>query len=88
MLLGQLLTDNKEKLDRLAKALVEYETLTRDEMERVVRGEKLKDKLKVDVGAAVKVPEGNVMPPLPLPPLGGATGGKGGSEEGVGSPSA
>ena len=59
-----------------------------DEMERVVRGEKLKDKLKVDVGAAVKVPEGNVMPPLPLPPLGGATGGKGGSEEGVGSPSA
>lgn len=84
----QLLTDNKEKLDRLAKALVEYETLTRDEMERVVRGEKLKDKLKVDVGAAVKVPEGNVMPPLPLPPLGGATGGKGGSEEGVGSPSA
>ncbi|QIW98713.1 hypothetical protein AMS68_004231 [Peltaster fructicola] len=68
-----LLTQNREGLDRLATALVEYETLNKEEMEKVVRGEKLVDKLKVDINAPVKVPEGMVpagpfgLPPLPPP---------------------
>lgn len=36
-----LLTARKVELERLAQGLLEYETLTRDEMEKVVRGEKL-----------------------------------------------
>ncbi|KXS99467.1 hypothetical protein AC578_3773 [Pseudocercospora eumusae] len=70
----KLLTNNREALDRLAKALVEYETLTREEMELVVRGEKLPDKIKTDVSAPIKAPEAepptNVMPS----PVGGSTG--------------
>lgn len=74
----KLLTTNREGLDRLATALVEYETLSKEEMEKVVRGEKLTDKIKVDVSAPVKVPEGMTTPPpfgLPSP------GGSGGSPE-------
>ncbi|EME84678.1 uncharacterized protein MYCFIDRAFT_173622 [Pseudocercospora fijiensis CIRAD86] len=72
----KLLTTNREALDRLAKALVEYETLTREEMEMVVRGEKLPDKIiSADVSAPVKAPaaaepKANVMPS----PVGGSTG--------------
>lgn len=62
----KLLTTNREGLDRLAKALVEYETLTKDEMEKVVRGEKLTDKIKVDPSTPIKTPEPeapiNIMP--------------------------
>ena len=41
----KLLTTNRAGLDRLAMALVEYETLSKEEMEKVVRGEKLTDKI-------------------------------------------
>lgn len=73
----KLLTSNREGLERLAKALVEYETLTKDEIERVVRGEKLPNKLKVDVSTPIKKPEppsaANLLPPgISLPPGGGA----------------
>ncbi|KAK5114431.1 hypothetical protein LTR85_010254 [Meristemomyces frigidus] len=90
----KLLTDNREGLNRLANALVEYETLDRDEMERVVRGEKLPEKLKVDPSAPIKVPEvADLLPPggFGMPPLGGSppssdeSGGEGG-EGGRGTP--
>ncbi|KAF2165351.1 hypothetical protein M409DRAFT_67211 [Zasmidium cellare ATCC 36951] len=74
----KLLTTNREGLDRLATALVEYETLSKEEMEKVVRGEKLTDKIKVDVDTPVKIPEGMTTPPpfgLPSP------GNSGGSPE-------
>ncbi|KAK0937283.1 i-AAA protease yme1, partial [Friedmanniomyces endolithicus] len=64
----RLLVENREGLERLANALVEYETLNRDEMERVVRGEGLVGKVKGDGGAPVKLPE------AVLPLLGGAAG--------------
>jgi len=69
----KLLTTNREGLERLAKALVEYETLTKDEIEKVVRGEKLPNKLKVDVNTPMKTPEPpsatSLLPPgIPLPP--------------------
>ena len=41
----KLLTEKRHELDALAKALVEYETLNKEEMEKVVRGEKLKGKM-------------------------------------------
>ncbi|KAK4503230.1 hypothetical protein PRZ48_006658 [Zasmidium cellare] len=66
----KLLTTNREGLDRLATALVEYETLSKEEMEKV-----LTDKIKVDVGTPVKIPEGMTTPPpfgLPSP---GSSGG-------------
>ncbi|KAK5131635.1 hypothetical protein LTR08_000762 [Meristemomyces frigidus] len=77
----KLLTTNREGLNRLANALVQYETLNRDEMERVVRGESLSDKMKVDVNAPIKVPE---VPTSLLPPGGfGLPGGTlGGSPPG------
>ncbi|KAJ2614395.1 hypothetical protein H4S08_001718 [Coemansia sp. RSA 1365] len=34
----KLLTDHREELDRLAKALVEYETLDKNEIERAIKG--------------------------------------------------
>ncbi|KAK5682658.1 i-AAA protease yme1 [Elasticomyces elasticus] len=71
----RLLVENKEGLERLAQALVEYETLNKDEMERVVRGEKLPEKLKVDVETPVKLPEAV----LPLLGGGGGSAGQGGS---------
>jgi ATP-dependent metalloprotease len=58
----KLLTENREALNRLAKALVEYETLDREEMEKVVRGEKLPNKLKIDVDVPVKMPEAKPTP--------------------------
>jgi len=74
----KLLTDNRTKLDRLAMALVEYETLDKDEMEAVVRGEKLPQRrVKADPDVPVKLPES-----LVLPPVGGA--GPGGSPPGLG----
>lgn len=42
-----LLTEKKVELDRLAKALVLHETLTREEVSKVIRGEEI-EKLEVD----------------------------------------
>lgn len=72
-----LLTKNREGLDRLANALVEYETLNRDEMEKVVRGEKLLEKPKADASTPVKVPETLVPDAYGLPPLPPSAGGPG-----------
>ncbi|EMC98362.1 hypothetical protein BAUCODRAFT_32394 [Baudoinia panamericana UAMH 10762] len=68
----KLLTDNKSALERLAKALVEHETLSKEEMEKVVRGEKLPERITVGKEVPVKLPEVTLPgPPFGLPPLGG-----------------
>ena len=36
-----ILTEKRSELELLTKALIEYETLTKEEMEKVLRGEKL-----------------------------------------------
>ncbi|KAL6855306.1 i-AAA protease yme1 [Amphichorda felina] len=63
----QLLTDKRKELDRLAQALVKYETLDKSEVEKVIRGESLP-------GRTV-VPSGPMLMPIPAdapePPLGG-----------------
>ncbi|KAI6802191.1 ATP-dependent metallopeptidase Hfl [Hortaea werneckii] len=72
----KLLTENRDGLKRLAEALVEYETLSKEEMETVVKGGKLTEKLKADPDTPVKAPEAeDLLPPggLGLPPsLGGS----------------
>ena len=81
----KLLTQNREGLDRLATALVEYETLGKDEIEKVVRGEKLPEKLKVDSDTPIKIPdalpepqeEGNSGGGMGIPPIPGQKGGEG-----------
>ncbi|KAI9880555.1 MAG: hypothetical protein M1830_002254 [Pleopsidium flavum] len=69
----KLLTEKRKELDLLANALVEYEVLDKDEMERVVKGEKLQ-KLPTLPNVPIKLPE------LILPPgMGGPSGGTPGS---------
>lgn len=63
-----LLTDKRKELDILAKALVEYEVLSLDEMERVLKGENLQ-KMKSLSKMPMKLPE------IVLPPgMGGGSG--------------
>ena len=62
----KLLTEKRKELDILANALVEYEVLNLDEIQRVLKGEKLQ-KVSALASMPIKVPE------LGLPPgLGGA----------------
>ncbi|KJZ80466.1 hypothetical protein HIM_00316 [Hirsutella minnesotensis 3608] len=53
----KLLTEKRKELDLLAQALVQYETLDKEEVEKVIRGEKL-------TGRTV-VPRGPMVIPLP-----------------------
>jgi ATP-dependent metalloprotease len=52
----KILTEKRKELELLTKALIEYETLTKDEMEKVLRGEKL-DKMESNPSAPLKLPE-------------------------------
>lgn len=71
----KLLTDKRTELDRLATALVEYETLTKEEMEKVIKGEKLQNKLKASSDTPVKLPSVPLPPPFGVPPpMGGQAG--------------
>lgn len=45
-----LLLAHRKELDLLAKALMEYETLSKEEVEKVIRGEPLPDRIKVPPG--------------------------------------
>lgn len=56
-----LLTEKRTELDIVAKALVEYETLSLEEINRVLKGEKL-DRMASLLPAALKLPE-IVLPP-------------------------
>lgn len=52
-----LLTARRKELDLLAKGLVQYESLTKDEMEKIVKGEKLPDRLTALPSVPIKVPD-------------------------------
>ena len=60
----KLLNDHRKELDLLAKALVEYETLSKEEVEKVIRGEPLTGRLAVPKGP-MKVPISSLFPPAP-----------------------
>lgn len=82
----KLLTEKRVELDRLAAALVEYETLDKAEMEKVIRGEPLPaNKLKTSPDTPIKLPSVPLPPPFGVPP---PIGGEGAAEPegGVDSP--
>jgi ATP-dependent metalloprotease len=70
----KLLLEKRDELDFLAKGLVQYETLDKDEILKVIKGEKLPDRLEAMPNTPIKIPE-VPMPPSVQPPLGGGAGG-------------
>ena len=68
-----LLVSKRKELDLLAKALVEYETLDRDEVTQVLAGKRLENRIRVPAGPMV-VPKG----PSPFEPMRGLEGEGGG----------
>jgi ATP-dependent metalloprotease len=70
----RLLLDKRKELDLLAKALVEYETLDKSEVEKVLRGEKLTDRIPIPLGPmSVPKPPNTLEPDITsLPPLPGS----------------
>lgn len=61
-----ILTERRKELELLTKALVEYETLTKEEMEKILKGEKL-DKLESISQAPLILPEALISPSLQPP---------------------
>lgn len=53
----KLLRERRSELDIIARALVEYEVLNLDEIQRVLRGEKLPGRIAGLVKGPIKVPE-------------------------------
>ncbi|EPQ65002.1 Bgt-2859 [Blumeria graminis f. sp. tritici] len=68
----KLIHSKEKELHLLAKALLDYEMLDRDEAYKVIKGEKLEGKLIVPSGS-IKIPDmSSVGLPTDLPPLSGA----------------
>ena len=68
----KLITGRKKELDLLAQALMDYETLNKDEAFKVIKGEKLKGKIVMPRGP-LKLPgilpmEGAKLPEVPQIP--------------------
>ena len=63
----QLLLSKRAELDKLADALVQYETLDKDEILKVIKGEDLPGRLKAMPNAPIKIPD-NPLPTAILPP--------------------
>jgi len=64
----KVLMDHRKELDLLAKALVDYETLSKEEVEKVIKGQSLPDRITVPKGpmaipASTQVPD--ILPPVP-----------------------
>jgi len=75
-----LLIAKRDELDLLAKALVEYENLNKEEIQKVVKGEKLPPRLTSLTNAPMKLPE-MMLPGAVKPP-----GSEGEDEPGAGVP--
>ncbi|KPM35361.1 Mitochondrial inner membrane i-AAA protease supercomplex subunit YME1 [Neonectria ditissima] len=59
-----LLTEKRNELDLLAKALVQYETLDKSEVEKVIRGEKLPGRINIPKGPlTIPIPTNIPQPP-------------------------
>ena len=58
-----LLLSKRRELDMIATALVEYEVLDREEMQKILKGEKL-PKLTSSPNAPIKLPELKIPPGL------------------------
>lgn len=62
----RLIESKRKELDLLAKALVDYETLDREEAFKVIRGERLEGRA-ISPSGSIKVPEsmGTSLAPIP-----------------------
>lgn len=77
----KLLQSKRKELDLLAKALVDYETLNKEEAFKVVKGEKLEGKMIMPSGP-IKIPVGGTsLPEVPQIPGSGAPQGERGEKE-------
>jgi ATP-dependent metalloprotease len=67
----KILHERRKELDLLAQGLMDYETLNKEEIEKVVKGEKLEGKMKAGEGPIkmpeLKGPSGGVGIPAPSP---------------------
>jgi ATP-dependent metalloprotease len=72
----ELLNSKREELDRLAEALVQYETLDKAEILKVIKGESLPDRIKSSPDAPIKMPARQTLSPVapPVPGTGGENG--------------
>ncbi|KAH4175756.1 hypothetical protein HBH43_066550 [Parastagonospora nodorum] len=70
-----LLKSKRPELDLLANALVQYETLDKEEIMKVIKGEKLPNRLEAMPDAPIKIPDNPIVDLLPPD-----QGGKGGSD--------
>jgi ATP-dependent metalloprotease len=64
----KLLEEKRPELDRIATALVQYETLDKDEIAKVIKGEKLPERIMA-TDTPIKLPE-IPLPPAVQPPTG------------------
>ena len=69
-----ILTEHRQDLEALAKALVEYETLDLAEVQKVLKGEKL-SKIASSPSAGIKLPEMKLSPDIGSAGIGGASSG-------------
>jgi len=78
----KVLQERRKELDIIAKSLVEYEVLSLDEVQRVLKGEKLQ-KLRSSPSMPIKLPEITLPPGFGgLPPSPGPNGVEGSSGQG------
>lgn len=73
------LEEKRKELELLAEALVDYETLDKAEVLKVIKGETLPDRIKMPRSAKMAVPLQPADPTEGLPPLGGRGEDHGGS---------
>jgi ATP-dependent metalloprotease len=77
----KLLESKRPELDLLANALVQYETLDKEEILKVIKGEKLAGRIEAMPDAPIKIPASPLA--AILPPSHGGNGGDGTSGPGV-----
>lgn len=75
----KLIESKRKELDLLAKALVDYETLDREEAFKVIKGEKL-ERRAIAPSSTIKIPESMASSLAPIP------GSQGSSEQGPKGP--
>lgn len=68
----KLLTERRHELDLLAKALVTYETLDKEEAFKVIEGKPLEGRLAMPLRGGIKKPEDQDQPKADLPPIPGS----------------
>lgn len=74
----ELLRLRRKELDLLAQALVDYETLDKEEVLKVIKGENLTDRIKMPRSGQMTIPR----PPNPLESLPPIAGGQQGEDAG------